>query len=367
MPASISVVNTNNKKDALDMLVQGIQVANGLLSGYQNVQEIGGNASKNETAAAEAAKATRQNKQRYTLLELEHMGLKATPIAVQPPAPTVAEDQSSPIVSGAPSVPAGNVVAQSGANADSSPLAKLPKGKAPDAYVIQPDGTEYPVTLESRKVAEDLANQSYREQTLALAKESHKLSAAEHATAADQKKQDKLNVNIEHLSKRIDSSGLADLNDAATRLQSSLKLSDPKFDIPGFGQTYLLPDAAVTNEGRAARQDVAQLRNVILKARSGGAVTPSEAERMLQEIGEGAGRNDAQLRRGVINALTLLKSKSRNITAGYQPDVIEQYKKQGGRIPLEDFSLSIDEPSKAKTVIQNGHTYQLNEKTGKYE
>lgn len=174
MPASISVVNTNNKKDALDMLVQGIQVANGLLSGYQNVQEIGGNASKNETAAAEAAKATRQNRQRYTLPELESLGLKATPIEIAPPAAAIeGANQGSPIVAGAPTSPVANVVAQSGENADSSPLAKLPKGKVPDAYVVQPDGTEVPVTLQSRKVAEDISQQSYREATLRAAEKEH--------------------------------------------------------------------------------------------------------------------------------------------------------------------------------------------------
>ena len=101
-------------------------------------------------------------------------------------------------------------------------------------------------------------------------------------------------------------------------------------DIPGFGGTAFLPDIAISREGQNIRQEIATIRNSILKARSGGAVTPSEAGRMLEELGTGVGRTDAQMRRGIKNARKVLETRLKSTFAGFSKEAVEEFGGRGG-------------------------------------
>jgi hypothetical protein len=116
-------------------------------------------------------------------------------------------------------------------------------------------------------------------------------------------------------------------------------------DIEGFGAAggSTLPDILTSTKGVDNRQAVAGLRNAILKARSGGAVTDGEADRMLQELGTGLGRNDENLRVGIANVTQMLQEKLLNVGAGYSPSVRKLYEDNGGTVTparLEKFLKS---------------------------
>lgn len=136
---------------------------------------------------------------------------------------------------------------------------------------------------------------------------------------------------VSELSSRIEKSGLSDLDPVIANLQ---KVVPQEGDVAGVGQTALAPDFLISQEGKDVRQAVASLRNIILKARSGGAVTPQEADRMLEEIGTGPGKNDDQLRRGLVNVSNQLASRKQNILAGYTKETQGEFASRGGNLAL---------------------------------
>lgn len=145
----------------------------------------------------------------------------------------------------------------------------------------------------------------------------------------DQRNKD-LQGQSERYSKQLESTGLSELVNAADLANAGIPASG---DIPGYGSIAgAMPDWAVSQAGRDTRQSISQLKNAILKARSGGAVTPQEAERMNTELGEGLGRTDDQLRTGIGNVTQMLNDKLQNTGAGYDPEAIALYQQNGGNI-----------------------------------
>lgn len=151
--------------------------------------------------------------------------------------------------------------------------------------------------------------------------------------AEEKKQQERLDANLnagaEKYSKSVTDSGIADIINSIEQFNNSTRGVE---DLPGFGAGYSLPDLLVGEGGRDLRQTVSTIRNNILKARSGGAVTPQEAERFLQELGEGYTKNDKQLLTGVANLEQAVREKLNNIASGYDPRSIEIYKKRGGKV-----------------------------------
>jgi hypothetical protein len=143
------------------------------------------------------------------------------------------------------------------------------------------------------------------------------------------KKEKEIDMATERFSITLESTGLSELIGAAKRAKTAVEAE--KGDIPGYGVVVGgFPDFAVSSEGKSIRQEISGLQNAILKARSGGAVTPQEADRMMTELGAGLGRDDALLRKGISNVTNMLADKVQNAKAGFQPEVIERYKERGG-------------------------------------
>lgn len=147
--------------------------------------------------------------------------------------------------------------------------------------------------------------------------------------AAEEKRNNNLSGQAEKYAKAIESSGIGDIHGAVNRFEN---LTTGLEDIPGFGAGKILPDVMQDDTGKAIRQEVATIRNSILKARSGGAVTPQESDRLLQELGDGYGKTDAQLRYGISNVRKMMESKLGNIEAGYDPAALDMYQQRGGTI-----------------------------------
>jgi hypothetical protein len=195
-----------------------------------------------------------------------------------------------------------------------------------------------------QKAAENEANRAARaEQAEAdrqLRREIAAMNAANAAALREERQLDRrqreIDAGVARLTKEIDDKGLAELEQSVSNFERSLTQYQGK-PLPGFGYVEgALPDAVVGDEGRRLRQDYAAIRNALLKARSGGAVTEGEARRLLQELGEGFGRPDDLVRRGVSNLRRVIEARKSNLAAGAPDDVIREYEARGG-LPLMQY------------------------------
>ena len=111
-------------------------------------------------------------------------------------------------------------------------------------------------------------------------------------------------------------------------------------NIPGYGQTGMLPDYMLSYEGKSARSALGRLFNITLKDRSGAAVTEPELERLKQEFSTGKFKTDKDIRSAYNRALKILKNHTQSILASYPKEVQEKYFEQGakgfGQINLYD-------------------------------
>lgn len=171
-------------------------------------------------------------------------------------------------------------------------------------------------------------------------------------------------AGLERFSKRITDSGLEELVGQINEVDRLMPKEGE--DIPGFGATGVIPRKLLSEEGKGLRQAVSSIRNAILKARGGSAISEGEADRMLEELGSGISDDDAALRRGIEGVRRTLQAKLTNLEAGTSPEVLGKYKERGGKIGRD----SVKAPAasqKPATIMQNGFTYTLNPVTGQYE
>jgi hypothetical protein len=170
----------------------------------------------------------------------------------------------------------------------------------------------------------------------------------------DEKRRKETDHNVQTLSKRLTDGGLAELGTVGKDILSKINL-DSEDDIPGAGMTGFLPDFLVSQEGKDVRQSVGALRNIILKARSGGAVTPQEAARFEEELGIGAKRTDAQLRTGLKSVLGQLNAKKKGLLAGFDDSTRNEFSNRGGDTGLLDLSSApAKDPLEGRTATGSG-------------
>lgn len=133
--------------------------------------------------------------------------------------------------------------------------------------------------------------------------------------------------DVQKLSATLNKSGIVDLVNTLEDISSTINTYP---DIPGAGKGAFVPAFALDIEGKILRQSVASLRNSILKARSGGAVTPSEARRLLEELGSGAFKTDEQLRIGIQKVIERFQNNLGNIKGGFRPDAVTRLAERTG-------------------------------------
>ena len=138
----------------------------------------------------------------------------------------------------------------------------------------------------------------------------------------------------------------ADLGDLSTQFNSVLEYvdpEDPKQDVAGVGKTAMLPDLLISSKGKETRQVLAGLKNIVLRARSGGAVTPQEASRLLNEIGDGNFKTDEQLKAGVKRFGMRLKETLKDKEAALSDEGKREYvARRGGLLSERLPSFSSD-------------------------
>lgn len=102
-------------------------------------------------------------------------------------------------------------------------------------------------------------------------------------------------------------------------------------DIPGVGVVAgRLPDWLLSSEGVQTRQAAQRLMNGILRAASGQAVTPSEAERQLAARGMGPGATEQSFRLGLQALAKEAQSAMTRTQAKYRPQVLDELGSRGG-------------------------------------
>lgn len=121
----------------------------------------------------------------------------------------------------------------------------------------------------------------------------------------------------------------------AARVREALG-AHPVGELPGFGRvTSMLPDAVVSDEGRAIRSDARELVNTLLFLQSGAGVSNQERENKYNAYGLGAGSSEDAFRRGVEVLQNDLKKALEAKQAGFTPETVDTYKKRGGVVPAD--------------------------------
>lgn len=258
---------------------------------------------------------------------LQEMGLRE-----QADAKAKAEAQATGPLSPAEQTVYGRLLSQAGVTMDPSMLAKLPAGRV---RALVPD-LEKLAQIEATRGEKDAAlkqaatqAEENRQNHLDVAR----ISASAAGAGRADRLQDRQDARMETYRQKAstDAKEFSDTADARAGLERMLSQKDPA----GVGRVAgrlanmgLASDEAVQN-----RQHMATLGNMILKARSGSAVTPSEAERAAIETGMGAGATEAQFRAGAAQVLKVMKRAEGNVHAKYPEGAWKEIGDAGGYVP----------------------------------
>ena len=178
----------------------------------------------------------------------------------------------------------------------------------------------------------------YQQETINQRKQESQDREAERALREEERKSNRLDSDTQKLSATLDKQGIPELGQSLSTVEDALAAYKGR-DIPGYGEIAgQLPDMLISQEGVDLRQQVSRVGNAILKARSGGAVTPQEATRLLRELGVNEtangltlnARSDKQIVDGMKMVGDTLRERIKNVQGGYSPDVIKAYKDRGG-------------------------------------
>jgi len=134
-------------------------------------------------------------------------------------------------------------------------------------------------------------------------------------------KMKRVEAGVRRISDKFEKGNVAETFNVLTKIDASLKdLGIEKGinsslmgkSIEGQGIVgKIKPGLIISQPARNLRQSVASLKNALLKARSGGAVTPAEAERLVKEI-EGVG-TEQELMFALRNVRDVLKTKMQGV------------------------------------------------------
>jgi hypothetical protein len=96
---------------------------------------------------------------------------------------------------------------------------------------------------------------------------------------------------ISEIQKAFDKIGVKDLDDSVATFEQTLSSvigNNPSTDLPGIGPVAgRLPNLFVSAKGIRVKAELARAANIILKSRSGAAVTDQELQRFLEEMADG--------------------------------------------------------------------------------
>jgi len=163
------------------------------------------------------------------------------------------------------------------------------------------------------------------------AREDRRAQAAQEKAEKDKvKAEGALDKDLQRYSGVLEKAGIPAFDQALQTAESVLNKYKPG-EIPGFGRFVgAVPTALLGDEAQLARTDMQGAANILLKSRSGAAVTDSEMRRFLQEVASGAGMSEAALRKGWANVRKVYEKQAGSLAAGFSPDVHAEYMRRGG-------------------------------------
>ncbi len=135
------------------------------------------------------------------------------------------------------------------------------------------------------------------------------------------------NAAVSKLSEKITKADLSDLDIALSDAEFMISKYKDK-DIPGLSKLDIIERQ--TPEGSKNASRVEAVKNILLKLRSGAAVTESEAQRFAGEISTATVVTDELVIDWIERIRALVEKKKQDIFAGERQDVKEQYWEQGG-------------------------------------
>jgi len=170
-------------------------------------------------------------------------------------------------------------------------------------------------------------NRALRGTLAAMAQANKDGGVVEKQKAAQAKAQDS---SIQKYSAALEKAAVPDL--AAGLDIAEKKLTQYKTgELPGFGRFLsAVPTGALGEDGQQARTDMQMAANMILKSRSGAAVTDSEMRRFLTEVATGAGMSETTLRKGWQNIRKAFDAKRQNLSTMISPEAHDEYAARGG-------------------------------------
>jgi hypothetical protein len=156
------------------------------------------------------------------------------------------------------------------------------------------------------------------------------LTGVTKQAAADSKQQASNEKAVTKFSDTLQKEGIPELETAVSGAEGAISRYK-EGEVPGVGPLKnAVPDALMSDEGKDVRQALAAVRNIVLSARSGAAVTDQELRRLVEEIGTGTGKTEADLRRGLKRIRERVDKIKENAAAGVSDEVLGAYQERGG-------------------------------------
>lgn len=143
--------------------------------------------------------------------------------------------------------------------------------------------------------------------------------------------------NVRYLSNSLEKAQVPQITEGIQKIDSELApYLEADKGLPGVGGvSNWMP--GFTQDARFMKSVIARIRNTILKARSGGAVTPQEADRLYEEFSLGGFNTDEDFMKSWADFKDVFQKGVTNIYGGYSPDVVGAYLEnidaQQGMIP----------------------------------
>jgi hypothetical protein len=182
-------------------------------------------------------------------------------------------------------------------------------------------------TLRVLALQNTMANQRENRE---LRRETASATQADRAARAEDRRERQLYTDVQRLDKAI-GDPLMDLVQSASDIRGQLSKYKPdaegRVDLPGYGpMAQWLPGALVGEEGRTLRSTIQGLENKLLKARSGGAVSVPEAERLGVELQTARNATTENELIGALNRFAAgLDASLQRKFATARPEVKERY------------------------------------------
>ena len=155
-------------------------------------------------------------------------------------------------------------------------------------------------------------------------------AAADAANKAAEKASKDLDTGVARFSGTIEKAAASEFNAALDIVDATLSAYEPG-KLPGFGRIEgAVPNMFLGDEAQKTRSNMQQAANILLKARSGAAVTNPEMLRFLTEVAQGAGMSEDAMRNGWDNVRRTFGGRVQNLLTGASPEVYDEYLKRGG-------------------------------------